>query len=232
LKLSIHGGRVSLVARDVPVRQILAEWARIGQTRIVNAEKLAGPPVTLDLTDVPESAALRTLLRSAAGYMVGMRPANTAGASLFDRILIMPTSSPPTAVAAPPVRQAPAPLPVLEQPVAEEEDTDDADASELNPGMPGQPTPLNPGDMPPGMVPPTPGGNVTPGAYPGPMVPETGAGVHGPQALPRPGFLPTPQTPLQPGQPGAQPQQPVPGQPPPSPTPLTPNTKPPGEPHP
>ena len=39
LRLSIANGRVTLVAHDVSVRQILDEWARIGQTRIVNAEK-------------------------------------------------------------------------------------------------------------------------------------------------------------------------------------------------
>ena len=42
-------GRVTLVAKDVTVREILAEWARVGQTRIVNAEKLTGGPVTLEL---------------------------------------------------------------------------------------------------------------------------------------------------------------------------------------
>jgi hypothetical protein len=39
LTLSIRDGRVTLVARDVPLRQILAEWARVGRTRIVNADR-------------------------------------------------------------------------------------------------------------------------------------------------------------------------------------------------
>ncbi|MEP6917534.1 MAG: hypothetical protein ABJC89_17920, partial [Acidobacteriota bacterium] len=35
LKLTIGNGRATLIAQDVPLRQILAEWARLGQTTIV-----------------------------------------------------------------------------------------------------------------------------------------------------------------------------------------------------
>ena len=38
LKLTIDNGRVTLIAQDVPLRQILDEWARIGKTTIVNAD--------------------------------------------------------------------------------------------------------------------------------------------------------------------------------------------------
>jgi hypothetical protein len=37
VQLSIQDGRVKLVARDATVREILAEWARVGQTKIINA---------------------------------------------------------------------------------------------------------------------------------------------------------------------------------------------------
>ena len=60
------------------MRQILTEWARVGQTRIVNVERIPGGPVTLQLTDVPESEALDLLLRSVTGYMAAQR----AGARL------------------------------------------------------------------------------------------------------------------------------------------------------
>jgi type II secretory pathway component GspD/PulD (secretin) len=70
LKLTIGNGLVTLVAKDVTIREILAEWARVGQTRIVNADKLTGGPVTLELTNVPEAQALDTVLRSAAGYVM------------------------------------------------------------------------------------------------------------------------------------------------------------------
>src|SRR4051794_41727458 len=73
LKLTIANGKVTLFAKDVTIREILAEWARVGQARIVNAEKLTGGPVTLELTDVPEAGALDAILRSAAGYVLAPR---------------------------------------------------------------------------------------------------------------------------------------------------------------
>src|SRR6476619_4006688 len=58
LRLEFQDGYVTLKAHDVPVRQILAEWARRGQTKITNGEKVVGTPVTLELTRVPEKQAL------------------------------------------------------------------------------------------------------------------------------------------------------------------------------
>src|SRR5713226_8376790 len=75
IALTIDNGRVTLVAKDATIPQILAEWARVGQTRIVNAERLTGPPVTLELNGVPEETALGILLRSASGYLLGLRAA-------------------------------------------------------------------------------------------------------------------------------------------------------------
>ena len=37
IQLTIRDGRVSLVAKDATVRQILGEWARIGQAKVINA---------------------------------------------------------------------------------------------------------------------------------------------------------------------------------------------------
>lgn len=115
VQLSIEDGRVTLVATDVTVRDILAEWARVGQTRIVNGEKLAGPRVTLELRDVPEEQALDVLLRSASGYLVAPRQTPSAAASRFDRILILPTSQAPAAPgrAALPSPSAPTPRPFM-----------------------------------------------------------------------------------------------------------------------
>jgi hypothetical protein len=97
LELSIRGGLVTLDAQDVTVRQILIEWARIGKTQIVNAERITGGPVTLKLEGIPERQALETVLRSVPGYIALPRQAQIADASTYDRILIMPTT---TAVAA------------------------------------------------------------------------------------------------------------------------------------
>jgi hypothetical protein len=101
LKLQIADGRVTLDATNVPARQILAEWARIGGTRIVGGDKVTGAPLTLKLVDVPEKQALDIILRNVAGFMAAPRQmAAAAGASTYDRILIMATSSAPAPVQA------------------------------------------------------------------------------------------------------------------------------------
>jgi len=100
VSVTMNDGRVTLVADNAPLWMVLSEWARVGRTNIVNAEKLAGPPVTLQLVDVPEAKALETVLRSAPGYVVAPRAAAVPGASRYDRILIMPaTASSPAPVA-------------------------------------------------------------------------------------------------------------------------------------
>ena len=70
VQISIHDGRVTLTAKDATVRQILTEWARVGRTRIVNIERIAGAPITMELTNVPEQEALDLLMRSLSGYLV------------------------------------------------------------------------------------------------------------------------------------------------------------------
>ena len=206
LKLTMANGRVTVVAQEVPVRQILAEWARIGGTRIVNAEKLVGPPVTLQLIDYPEGRALDVLLRDAAGYMAAPRPVNTAGVSVYDRILILATSRPPvvTASATPPpfnrnMMQQPMPQPV---PTVVEDDD----------GDPGEQVPV----APPGMVPQGQGVPV-PGMQPFPAGPQVPGPQQQPQPImtaPRPGMVPQ--------------QQPQPG----AVNPYAPGARPPGAPRP
>jgi hypothetical protein len=192
LKLTMQGGRVTIIAHDVPLRQILQEWARVGSTNIVNAEKVPGAPLTLELVDVPEQQALDTLLRSAAGYMAAPRPVGTVGASVYDRIMILPTSRPPAATAA-----AVAPQP-FQQPRPQPMPVDDDDEEPVNmpmqnppvvgafPGpnsaQPPQPvTQQAPGQQPPGQQPP---GQQQPGQQPPPVM-----------TAPRPGALPAPTVP-------------------------------------
>jgi hypothetical protein len=97
LKLTIHDGRVSLDAQDVTVRQILAEWARVGRTRIVNLERVSSGQVTLRFEGLPEDQALDIILRTVPGFMAAPRAAAVSDASMYDRIMILPTT---TAVAA------------------------------------------------------------------------------------------------------------------------------------
>jgi hypothetical protein len=95
VRISIHDGRVSLSAKDATVRQILTEWARVGRTQIVNVERISGGPITIEFNNVPEQEALDMLLRSVSGYMVASRAVVISDASLFDRVIVMPTSAAP-----------------------------------------------------------------------------------------------------------------------------------------
>lgn len=139
VSLEFTGGQVNLRAQNAPVRAILAEWARRGGATIVNGERVAGPPLTLELTGVPERQALDIVLRSVAGYMLAPRRAGSTGASMFDRILILPTSAAPRPAPTPAagagvarprgpmVRpQPPAPVPVapVDDPNPEPDDSD------------------------------------------------------------------------------------------------------------
>ena len=94
VSLQFNEGRVTLNAQNAPIRTILFEWARLGGTRIVNGERLGGAPVTLELTDLPERAALDILLRSAAGYVVTARQ-EPGGPSTLGGVIILATTSAP-----------------------------------------------------------------------------------------------------------------------------------------
>lgn len=193
LKLSIAGGKVTLIAQDVPLSQILTEWSRLGRTVFVNGDKLTGPAVTLQLVEVPEKQALDLLLRSASGYMAALRPAGTDGASLYDRVMILATSRPPavSASAAPPPAFARPPV-VQPQPVP----VDDDEGEPTDQGAP-QPGVAPPMTMPqPGMMPQPPQGAQP--QYPGgtPQPPQQQV----PATAPRPGMMPVP-TPVTPGNP-------------------------------
>jgi hypothetical protein len=149
VKVQFTAGRVTLVARNAPIRTILAEWARLGGATVVNGERVAGAPVTLELTNVPERQALDVILRGVAGYMLAPRRTGSAGASAFDRIMILPTSvaprnpPPATAAAARPGIPRPAVIPprppevVLDAPVeVEAEDAVESDAAASPPVNP------------------------------------------------------------------------------------------------
>jgi hypothetical protein len=168
LKLTINNGLVTLVAQDVPVRQILAEWARLGQTTIVNGDKLNGPPLTLQLVDRPEREVLDVVLRSASGYIAAPRPMVLANASQFERVMILPTSHGPVGVAAAPPqpqfgpgRGNMGPQMQLPPPVADEDEPMDPPTGQPMVTQPGPPFPNAPpqqgGQQPPVMTSPRPG---------------------------------------------------------------------------
>ena len=217
VQLTIENGRVTLVAKDATVRQILTEWARIGQTRIVNVERIPGGPVTLELRDVSEQQALRVLLRSLGGYVTAPRTTMVANASVFDRILVMPiTATAPSPSSAPP---PPAPFAAFQPPQFQQPPQDDDRDDGVPPQMP-QPA----GNRGPVFVFPPPAGANQPQqpmpvnqpgmpvrspamAYPGAPTTTAPVGVSTPGML-----VPGPPQPNSPGlpvmQPGAQPGQP------------------------
>lgn len=125
VRVTMNDGKVTLKASNATVREILAEWAKVGRARIINGERVTGSTVTLELTDVPEGQALDIILRSVAGYMAAPRAAAEPNTSIFDRIMILPTSTAPRVTPS-----APAPsLPTFAQqqpPVFSADDNDDA----------------------------------------------------------------------------------------------------------
>ena len=91
VRISMERGRVTVIAIDARLADVLAEWSRVGATRFVGAEPLGGEPVTLHLIDAAEADAIRLLLRSAAGYVAAPRRAGAAGASRYDRVTVLAT---------------------------------------------------------------------------------------------------------------------------------------------
>jgi hypothetical protein len=211
VQLTMQNGHVSIVAKDATVRQILTEWARVGQTKIVNVERIPGGPITLELHNVTEAQALDILLRTVSGYIAAPRPAAAVAANLsqFDRIIVMPTlasARPPATGAPPPVFQ---PTPQFNQPQHVDDDSDDEQPAPNVPMPPNrgpvfntfpqqqqpQPVPINPQTGEPMSTP------QAPTSYPGqPTAPFGGVAV--------PGMV-APAPPQQPGQPQPVPAAPV-----------------------
>jgi hypothetical protein len=203
VQIAMLEGRVTLDAAGATVREILAAWAKVGQTRIVNAERVSGGPVTLHLQDIPEEQALEIILRSVSGYLAAPRANAIANASRYDRIFVMPTSTPP--------RTAPTPQPAFAQPqfnpTIQQQPPFNADDDDPipNPNMPqpGQRGPLftfpQPGVMP------QPVGVGPPGMPPPPVRQGAPPARGGPNGVAVPGMIVEPQPPAQPGMPPPQP---------------------------
>lgn len=250
LSLSIKDGLVNLDANGATVRQILDEWARIGGTRVVNGDRVTGAPVTLKLENVPERQALEIILRNVAGYMTAPRAATAApGASMYDRIMVLPTSTAPAGATAAANNNRGQQTPRFVPPRPSEQDNaaDDAEP-EIDPGsvftfpQPGQFPGAGFGQAAQAPVPAQPGNPFAP-TQPQPQQTPFGQPQNMPFVPMQPGQTPF-GTPLQPGatpfgtpvQPGTTPfgtpmqLEPAPGQPPPvfTFTPQTPSAPPTG----
>jgi hypothetical protein len=229
VRLTMQNGRVSISAKDATVRQILTEWARVGQTKIVNVERIPGGPITLELNNVAEAQALEILLRALSGYIAAPRPAETAAANLsrFDRIIVMPTlasARTPASGAPPPVFQQ---TPQFNQPphVADDDNDDDQPAPNVPMPPPNRGPVFNTFPQQPQVVNPQTGQPVNgvpqqipqqqpPASYPGaPTAPYGGVSVPGMIAPPPPmppgqQMQPGQQQPNQPGMPVRRPGRP------------------------
>jgi hypothetical protein len=109
LKFTLKDARLTIVADNATLQEILAEWTRVGHTEFVGADTLGDQRVTAQLFDVAEADALEVLLRSTAGYLARYRAGPADSRSSFDRVRILARSEPST-----PLHPASAPV-VLEQ---------------------------------------------------------------------------------------------------------------------
>ena len=151
------GGLVTLAANGATIREILAEWSRQGGSLFVNAERLSGTPLTLEYASQPEKDVMASLLRQAAGYVLGPRRAGTVGASSFEVVYILPTSNPSASVYSAPQPTYQPQLPTMGNP--------DDELAPVGRGAPGpQPVPTptpTPTPDPYGRPPGSPGVAVT-----------------------------------------------------------------------
>jgi hypothetical protein len=190
VQVTIQDGKVSIVAKDVTLRQIMYEWARVGQTKVVNVDRIPGGPMTIELHGVPEDRALEILMRSLSGYLAAPRAVQSPTLSKFDRIVVMPTVA---AARQPAVAASAAPAPVFQQtptfqpPQVQQEDPDDQPPGQ-NPAAPRGP--VFTAFPQPQVVNPNTGNNVVPGNGQSTFVPPPG-GATPPQQQAAPGAMPT-----------------------------------------
>jgi hypothetical protein len=118
LQLSFDGkGNVTLIAQGVTLQEILSEWTRIGGCYFPNADKLSRAIlVPLQFENVPELKVLDSLLRSAAGILVAPRTTRTVGASSFEVVQILATSTATNSGTYAPPNSMPAPISTVGSP--------------------------------------------------------------------------------------------------------------------
>lgn len=112
VRVAFANGRVTITADNATVSDILREWARVGGSSFINADKISATErLTLRLENEPELRAIDVLLRPFAGYAVIQRPSGSTAISAVGRVVIMPAARPaeyPVASAMPAPSAAPA----------------------------------------------------------------------------------------------------------------------------
>jgi hypothetical protein len=207
-------GRVSLSAKGVTIREILAEWARQCGCYVVNGDKMMGGPLEIPLLFEHQSQAtvLESLLRQAAGFVLTPQRAGVTSKSNFETIYIVATSMPSASSYVP--SQA-APSYGVSTPGGPDDEippvTPTAPGAALAqpPTASAPPTPTSSAPLPPGMAPssypttstPAPPPPGTPGTFvpivpvtSGPAQPQAGApGTVAPAPSQTPPPIPLPQ---------------------------------------
>jgi hypothetical protein len=142
VSLTLRDGRATLTTQNASVRQILAEWERLGQVRIVGADRLAATqPLTISLVDVPERQALDIILRGVPGFMAVDRAQPLADASRYDRLVLLARTTTPvpaqtTASAAGPAPSQPYAQTMDQMPQPVNADADAFEDANAEPPMP------------------------------------------------------------------------------------------------
>ena len=106
IRISMDRGRVTLIATDAPLADVLAEWARVGGTLFAGAEAIGGELITLHLVE----AGGRRRCTSSCGPRPGMSPRRAARAG---RAFRSTTASPSWRHAARRYRSEPRPRPAV-----------------------------------------------------------------------------------------------------------------------
>jgi hypothetical protein len=188
LEITFNDGKVTIIAENVTVRDVLQEWSRKGGSRIVNADRLGGAALPyLEFRDEPEAAVLRSLLRDVPGYGAAPRIAPDAASSTIAAVFILASRSVPVSGASsagapmvqapPPSTPQPAPQPLQGSPDSEIPPA--RQIGELPPSTPGGQSNTNSPNLRSG-----PGGTVT-STIPGVVIPIPEAGrAGGPPAGP------------------------------------------------
>jgi hypothetical protein len=134
LQIAFSGSNVTLIAQNVSLPEILSEWQRRSGCVIVNADRLSRAQITIPIVfeNQPQKKVLEALLRPAAGFFLSPRTEGRPGATDFELVYILATSSPtpsgyggvgtyqaPIAtVESPEIPPIPAPPPQQQQPPA------------------------------------------------------------------------------------------------------------------
>jgi len=114
VSVSVGEQGVTLEAVNATLRDVLAEWARVGGFRLLDYDTLDARTVTVQLANVPEREALNILLRDIGGYVLGARRAGDSGRSQFGSLLVVSGNArSPRQGALAPLPPPPPPIPAV-----------------------------------------------------------------------------------------------------------------------